>query len=378
MTDTDRARANFERFARGEPIPVEVSEIERELGSLWQQASQAGAAAVSRAVLWNLVVPTRGQAGLEKTKRLCDAIAPAVPVRAIALCIDDALPGNALSATIDSNVVSQPGGGRVVYCEEISLTGPPGAEAHFGAMVRALQVPGVRTATLWMDATMPSALLARELLPVTRRLIVDTASCARPLELRDLEALAARALPRPVADLGWLRLGSFRLLFAGLFDPPVGGAPLRRASRLAVRYRAGGDASALLMVAWLGLLLDWKPVRAAETADGGLRFDFERPGGDTVQAFVIPSAAACDRSAIVGIELTSGSEVYAVTRTAVDQAEVRLPIAPAKTVKLDAASDAELCAAALGPRGRDPLFARCLAYAARLWSLESGAAGSRR
>lgn len=404
MSDAERARANFERFARGEPIPVEVGEIERELSALWQQASRVGVArlsraepsregsatvpaaptelsgeaAVSRAVLWNLVVPTRGKAGLEKTKALCDAIAPAVPVRAIALCIDDKLGGQALSATIDSNVVSQPSGGRVVYCEEISLTGPPGAEAHFGAMVRALQVPGVRTATLWMDATMPSTLLARELLPVTRRLIVDTGSCARPLELRDLEVLATGALPRPVADLGWLRLSSFRLLFAGLFDPPVGGGPLRRASRLVVRHRAGGDASALLLVAWLGLLLDWKPVRAAQTSDGGLRFQFERAGGSPVEAVVISSAAACDRSAIVGIELTDGRDEYAVTRTAVDQAEVRLPIAPPKTVKLDAASDAELCVAALGPRGRDPLFARCLAYAARLWSLEPTSAGSRR
>ncbi len=378
MSDADRVRANFERFARGEPIAVEVGEIERELGSLWQQASQTSGSAVSRAVLWNLVVPTRGQAGLQKTKALCDALAPVVPVRAIALCIDDASGGSALTATIDSNVVSQPGGGRVVYCEEISLVGPPGTEAHFGAIVRALQVPGVRTATLWMDAAMPSALLARELLPATRRLIIDTASCGRPVELRDLEMLATRALPRPVADLGWLRLSSFRLLFAGLFDPPVGGGPLRQASRLAVRYRAGGDVSALLVVAWLGLLLDWKPIRAAETQDGGLRFEFERGGAGPIQVALVPSGALCDRSAILAIELTSGRDEYTVTRTAVDQAEVRLPIAPPRTVKLDAASDAELVVAALGPRGRDPLFARCLAYAARLWALEPHSVGSRR
>ena len=110
-------------------------------------------------------------------------------------------------------------------------------------------------------------------------------------------------------------------------------------------------------------------MRAAETSDGGLRFDFERAGGEPVQAFVIPSAAACDRSAILGIELADGRDEYVVTRTAVDEAEVRVPIAPPKTVKLDAASDAELCVAALGPRGRDPLYARCLAYAAQLWSL---------
>jgi hypothetical protein len=38
-------------------------------------------------------------------------------------------------------------------------------------------------------------------------------------------------------------------------------------------------------------------------------------------------------------------------------------------VKLDSRSDAELCVAALGPAGRDPLLAQCLSYAARLCGL---------
>jgi glucose-6-phosphate dehydrogenase assembly protein OpcA len=378
MTNLERAGVNFEHFARGEPIAVDVGEIERELGSLWQQASHdGGSGAVARAALWNLVIPARGRAALAKTKALVDAIAPAVPIRAITLCLDDAAGGD-LSATIESNVVSQPDGRRVVYSEEISLLGPTGAEAHFGAMVRALQVPGVRTATLWMDATMPSTLLVRELLPVTRRLIVDTASCAAPMHLQDLERLAARTQPRPVADLGWLRLASFRLLFAGLFDPPVGGAPLRAATKLLVRHRPGGDVSALLIVAWLGQLLGWRPLRSVETADGGLRFDLERADGGSVAAFVVPGPGACDESAILGIELSSGRDEYVVTRDAIDRAHVQLPIAPPKAIKLDAYSDADVCVAALGPRGRDPLFARCLEYAGRLWALEAKSAGSRR
>jgi glucose-6-phosphate 1-dehydrogenase len=44
----------------------------------------------------------------------------------------------------------------------------------------------------------------------------------------------------------------------------------------------------------------------------------------------------------------------------------------------DSPSDAELAVAALGARGRDPLFARCLGYARQLWSLETSTAGSGR
>jgi glucose-6-phosphate dehydrogenase assembly protein OpcA len=383
--EVDHEHANFERFARGETIAVEVGEIERELGTLWKQASSAGqgrvGAAVSRAALWTLVIPVRGAEALARTKGLVDAIAQAVPVRAITLTLDDAGSGDALTATIESNVVSQPGGARVVYSEEITLRGPVGAETHFGALVRALQVPGVPTAALWMDAAMPSALLTRELLPVTDRLIVDTASCVRPPHLVGLQRLAAHAHPLPVADLGWLRLGSLRLLFAGLFDAPVGGAPLQHATRLTVRHRPGGDVSALLLVAWLGEMLGWRPLRSAQTSDGGLRFDFERgkaPGGAAVEACLVPTDGACDRSSVLAIELSTPDGDYAVRRTALDQASVQLPIAPPKAVKLDAHADAELCVAALGPRGRDPLYARCLAYADRLWALEPQTIGSRR
>ena len=151
----------------------------------------------------------------------------------------------------------------------------------------------------------------------------------------------------------------------------MGGGPLRSATRLAVRHRGGGDVNALLVVAWLGQLLGWRPLRCGETPDGGLRFEFDRPDGGSLEAFVIPSAGACDQSAILSIELTSGRDEYVVTREALDQARVQLPIAPARAVKLDTYSDADICVAALGPRGRDPLFARCLEYAGRLWGLEA-------
>ena len=128
---SDIAGASFEHFARGEPIAVDVGEIERELASLWQAASHAGggqSGAVARAALWNLVIPARGREALARTKALVDAHRAS-----------GAGPGHhALSrrrrrrrssATIESNVVSQPGGGRVVYSEEICLVGPAGAEA---------------------------------------------------------------------------------------------------------------------------------------------------------------------------------------------------------------------------------------------------------
>ena len=101
----------------------------------------------------------------------------------------------------------------------------------------------------------------------------------------------------------------------------------------------------------------------ADEAQGGA-------DGGVVEASTVPTPGACDESAILGIELSSGPDAYAVSRDTLDEAHVQLPIAPTRAVKLDAVSDAETCVAALGPRGRDPRFSRCLAYAGRLWSLE--------
>jgi glucose-6-phosphate dehydrogenase assembly protein OpcA len=374
-----RLQGEIERFVRGEPIAVEVGEIERALASLWQEASRAGdTVAVSRAALWNVIIPARGRAALATTKQLVDEIAPALPTRALTLCLDDAQGGGPLEATIESNVVSQPGGARMVYSEEITIAGPSAAAGHFGALVRALQVAGVPTATFWLDPTAPESLLTRELLSVTNRLVFDTTACVRPQQLFDVERLSTATQPLPIADLGWLRLGALRAMFAGIFDPPVGGAPLVQAARVTIHHRAGSDAGALLLLAWIGVMLGWRPLRAAQTSDGGVRFDFAR-AGQPVAGHLVPANGACGRSGMFGIEVTThAGERYAIRRTAIDQAELRTPGVPPKPVKLDSPSDAELAVAALGSRGRDPLFARCLSYARQLWSLETDTAASRR
>ena len=76
-------------------------------------------------------------------------------------------------------------------------------------------------------------------MPVTSRLVFDTTACLHPQQLFDIERLATAAQPLPVADLGWLRMGALRAMFAGMFDPPVGGAPLVHARRITIEHRAG-------------------------------------------------------------------------------------------------------------------------------------------
>lgn len=379
----------LEQFEHGAAITVEIDRIERALADLWKEASRAqGEGTVSRAALWNLVVATRG-AELATTKALVDEIAPLLPARVLLLAAEDdeAAPGeDGVRASIESNVVSRASGSRVVYSEEVTLRARRG-DVHFGGLVRALQIPGLPTATFWLDATMPEALLRRQLLAATDRLVVDTGRCGFPSELLAIQACADLAGPgKPVADLGWLRLGNFRLLFAGLFDAPVGGAPLRRALRVTIQHHPDAQASALLLAAWLAATLDWllsasAPVRRP---DGGLSFRFDRAergaAPDSVEVTMAPSPGECGTSGIVALELVAAGppgseaveELYAVRRTEQNHATLTLPIAPDRTVKLDSRRDAELCVSALGLSGRDPLFVRCLSLAARLVTSAEG------
>jgi glucose-6-phosphate dehydrogenase assembly protein OpcA len=376
-----------ERFSRGEPIAVEIDHVERALADLWKTASAGGDGTVSRAALWNVVVPTRAQ-DLERTRELVDELAPLMPARVLVLVEepeaagagDDAEKDEGVRATIESNVVARSSGARVVYSEEITLRGRRG-DARFGALVRALQVPGLPTATLWSDATMPEALLRRQILPETDRLVLDTGRCKRPRQLIEIQRCAELAAgdELPVTDLGWLRLASFRLLFAGLFDPPVGGGPLLGARRVTIHHRAEAEVSGLLLAAWLASTLGWLfSTSEAPPSEGGLRFRFDRAevAGGPVEVVLRGAEGECGTSGIVAIELettTPSDGRFSVRRTERNHATLSSPICPPRVMKLDSRRDAELCVTALGPAGRDPLFARCLSLAARLATFAAAA-----
>ena len=312
--------------------------------------------------------------GAQAARRRDDA---ALPARAIVLCIDDdagARPqGSRIEATVESNLVAHPEGGRLVYSEQITLIGPPGCEPHFGALVRGFGIPGIPTAVFWLEPALAGPALARELLPLADRVVLDSTACFRPQQLFDLNGLTTRAQPVPVADLGWLRFGGLRSLFAGLFDPPVGGGPLAAATRLEIRHLTGSEAPALLFAAWLGVRLGWRPLRVTAAAEGGIRCEVARNEAavETLHAQLTPADGPCGRSGILSVTLEAGNHRFSIHRTALDETRLESTFAPLRVVKLDSYSDAELAVAALGPRGRDPLFARCLAFARELWTVDA-------
>jgi hypothetical protein len=165
----------------------------------------------------------------------------------------------------------------------------------------------------------------------------------------------------------------------------VGGAPLAAARRFRIRHRGESRASAMLLAAWLGERLGWEPVGATWRERRSVRrLTFRRGDLDaTVDVDLVSDGGGeCGTSGIIELAMwpdgagagdagdSGGIEpAYAVCRTRYNHAELLVPIAPPRIVKLDSRTDAELCAVALGPRGRDPLLRHIFAYAGRLAAL---------
>ena len=206
----------------------------------------------------------------------------------------------------------------MVYSEEITLAGPAGAEAHFGALVRALQVAG-RADRDVLDGPGAARVAAgaraaagdRPAGVDTDRLPAARSSCSTSSGWR------RAAQPLPVADLGWLRLGALRAAVRGAVRSAGGRrAAACSAARVTIRHRAGSDASALLLARLAGVLLGWRPLRSAQTSDGGAALRLRRaPAAAGRRLTWFPADGACGRSGILGIELTSGrGDRYAIRR----------------------------------------------------------------
>src|SRR5450432_3997910 len=84
VTSTGGSGSVAERFSRGEPVAVEVDHIERAFADLLKTASAGSEGTVSRAALWNIIVPTRAQ-DLARTREIVDELAPLLPARVLVL-----------------------------------------------------------------------------------------------------------------------------------------------------------------------------------------------------------------------------------------------------------------------------------------------------
>jgi glucose-6-phosphate dehydrogenase assembly protein OpcA len=361
MSSGDRVQS----FARGEEIVVDVNAIERDLASLWRQASAEGSVAVTRACLWNIVFYVEGEALFWRIKKLIDAISPAMPARVLVLRPDQG-EGQELEAWISANCKIAPDGKKLLCSEEVTITGRRGGTEHFPSVLRALLVPDVPVAFYWVGAPPTDLRVVRHLMAGADRLLIDSADLSESKQLHSLSRLCSTAAATAdVSDMGWLRFTPYRALIASLFDAPVGADPIVTARRVSITTTAANTASGMLMLGWMASRLRWgRPARVG--ARGNNTWRLPRMGGEVLVELRSQEAENL-RDGFLGIEIESaGGSVFSLKRVDAEHMEVRVPNMPSKVLPSSIYKDEELMVASLGERGLDPLFQEVLQRSSEL------------
>jgi glucose-6-phosphate dehydrogenase assembly protein OpcA len=266
---------------------INVGAIEKELTSLWKQASEDEAGGVVRASILNLIVFVPEPAESAAVDDIVIDVTASHPCRVIALVADRAAESK-LTAEVTSRCALPTPTSKQVCCEQVTITA---SEDHLDEAPSAI-VPLLISdlpVYLWWRAE-PKAqdkALYGWLSDISDRVIIDSAKFNDPEG--DLASMAralggARRGPA-LSDMNWARLTAWRALMAGFYDVPEYRPLLKQIERVTIEYAPPADrpeaisTRALLLGGWLASRLGWQLNPAATARDGGVaRFEFTAEG----------------------------------------------------------------------------------------------------
>jgi len=277
-----------------------------------------------------------------------------------------------LEAKVSTHCITIPGGGLEICAEEILLVacGEEGIN-HFPALVRALLVPDIPVALVWLGSLPHKGRILKQLISLSQRMLIDTQSSVREshlVQVNDLERFTQANL----VDLGWMRLTPVRYLLAGLFDPPGRAQDLGQVEHIRVATMPQSGNTGFLMLGWLLSRLGVTSVKAMEDTSPTPRFRWKAHLGDrTFEVELTSHLGDGGLDGILQVEILAGGHRYAMTQ--LDHLHVLLesPDCEQKKLALHGWDNAELVVAGLGGQGMDNLYPQVLAMTATLAEEES-------
>jgi len=282
-------------------LPVEVGDIDRQLGELWS-ASDAGKV---RASLVNLVVYSESPDAIAENTPLLAALASDHAFRALLVQANRRAERTGVKAWITAHCHRRESGGPKEICsEQITFLLDGRAAGRLTNIVFSHLDSDLPLCFWWQGELRPEP--KPQLWTRVDRLIVDSNSWNRPgpqfAILRDIESLAAGRCA--VCDLNWTRLFHLRYAVAQIFDLPAAREKLPRLKSVEIRYRAGYRLTALQMLGWLASRLGW------HLEEGNGNNFFRRPDGGEA-GFVLREEQESS-TPVAGVELHfPGASAYA-------------------------------------------------------------------
>jgi hypothetical protein len=385
MSAAGMSAPGAERITLGQgQSPVDLAGVDAAFSDLWRQAAERFAGgnetSVVRACLWNLVVhlpgPGADPAQTERLLGLLRDLTQAVPARVIRLQPQDAKlapQGKDVQAWVTTHCMPNASGGGTVYAEEVTLAGYGDVGAsHFPPLVRALRVPDLPMALLWLHELPPKGRLVGQLLQSAERVLVDShfmPAMGSLLALQDLQ----RGAPA-LADLGWMRLTPVRYLIAKLFDPPGHGDNLGKLDGVEVETTPDGLNEGFLLLGWILSRAGYGEFKAVDLGAAGNRFRWHVRRGN--KAFPVdlstrPGYSGQDYDGILRLSILGGGERYAMEQVDEEHVSLESPHRTQQKVALHGWDDAELIISALQGGGSDRIYNQALAIAAKLMDTEA-------
>ncbi len=252
-----------------------MAEIERELTSLWKQASSDDDSGVIRASMLNLITYASGDTNVAELDDQIIEITAAHPCRAIVLLIGDSRESS-ISAEVTSRCTVPTAMTRQVCCEQVTIKASGEHIDEAPSVIAPLLISDLPVYLWWRAlARAGDRAMFRRLVDISDRVIIDSADFNDPHT--DLANMAAvlRESPQWTAfsDLNWARLTTWRALLAGFYDVAEYRPLLDRLGRVVIEHSPPAtnpeaiSARALLLGGWLASRLGWRferlPARGA-------------------------------------------------------------------------------------------------------------------
>ncbi len=282
----------------GGVLPVDIAALSTELRRLWEGASEADGAAVTRACARNLVALCAAGPGAEAAAPVLVAVATEHPARAF-LVVATPGPSDRLEASLTAHCVVRPGR-RHVCCEQVTLAIGDAARRRAASAIVPLLVPDLPV-FVWITGGLDFDDPALErLLDVTDRLVFDSRAYPDPARtLVELVHTERRDRWSP-ADLEWARLEPWREAVASLFDDPAAAALAGHLDRIVVEHGADSTVGAALLAGWI--VDREESARAAGAPGERARVDAGDGAGETSAAAVVLVPVAGEGVRRVGLE----------------------------------------------------------------------------
>jgi glucose-6-phosphate dehydrogenase assembly protein OpcA len=266
---------------------INVGAIEKELTSLWKQASEDETGGVVRASILNLIVYVPEPAESRAVDDIVIDVTASHPCRVISLVADRAA-ASKLTAEVTSRCTLPTPTSKQVCCEQVTITA---SEDHLDEAPSAI-VPLLISdlpVYLWWRAE-PKAEdkeLYGWLADIADRVVIDSAKFNDPEgDLASIAKARGNAAHGPaLSDVNWARLTAWRALVAGFYDVPEYRPLLKQIARVTIEYAPPADnpaaisTRALLLGGWLASRLGWQLNKAATRRDDkSALFEFSADG----------------------------------------------------------------------------------------------------